>query len=148
MLNFNLKDAAEKVNIFANAVEFIHAVGNFCKDSANRKLRFQNIPINSELFEELVADDGTKTTSLRGATNRPLYSTRWVMRQTSLDSILSNYEKIVTFLNEIPEHSVDFKVRAKATSLLRVLTQPCFDNSTQLENVMTHWGSEDLRGSV
>ena len=106
-------------DIFANAIEFAHALGNFCKDSAKRKLRFQNTPTNAELFDELVVDDDeTQTTNRQGATIRPLCPTRWVMRQASLDSNLCNYERIITFLDEVPKHSNDAKVRAKAASLL------------------------------
>ena len=119
MLNLVLKDAAEKVDVLATAIEFAHALGNFCKDSVKRKLRFQNTPINAELFDELVGeDDETQTTSRRGATIRPLCPTRWVMRQASLDSILCNYERIFTFLDEVPEHSNDAKISAKAAGLL------------------------------
>ena len=119
MLNLVLKDAAEKVDLFANAIEFAHALGNFCKDSAKRKLRFQNTPINAEVFDELVVDyDETRTTNRQGATIRPICPTRWVMRQASLDSILCNYERIITVLDEVPEHSNGAKVRAKAIGLL------------------------------
>ena len=119
MLNLVHKDAAEKEGVFTTAIEFAHALGNFCKDSAKCKLRFQNTPINAELFDEFFAeDDETQTTSRRGATIRPLCPTRWIMMQASLDSILCNYERIVTFLDEVPEHSNDAKIRAKAAGLL------------------------------
>ena len=66
----------------------------------------------------MVTDDETQTTSRRGPTIRPLCPTRWVMRHASLDSILCNYERIVTFLDEIPEHSADAMIRMKAAGLL------------------------------
>ena len=98
MLNEDLKGVADKVDVFSTVIEFAHALGNFCKDSAKRKLRFQNTPINAELFDELVAEDyETQTTSRRSATIRPLCPTRWVMRQATLDSTLCNYERIVPF---------------------------------------------------
>ena len=110
MLNLVLKDAAEKVDIFANAIEFARALGNFCKDSAKRKLRFQNTPINSEIFGELVTDDETQTTSRRGPTIRPLCPTRWVMRQAILDSI--NFEdswSITSHSLQYPENNSKWK---------------------------------------
>ena len=71
-----------------------------------------------KVFGELVTDGETQTTSRRGLTIRPLCPTRWVMRQASLDSILCNYERIVTFLDEIPEHSADAMIRTEAAGLL------------------------------
>ena len=118
MLNLVLKDTAEVLPMFANSIEFCSAIGNFCRESAKRTDRLISTPIESDILVDLSGEFIGLKNQVR---LKFLCPTRWVMRRSSIDSLVTNYLRVLTFLDEMasgPKQDPDARMRGKAMSLL------------------------------
>ena len=104
-LNLCLKDVTNTCDLLRNIMSFIHDLVQLIKFSPKRLTIFDG------LRKEVNVNQGDATSSLRN-----LCPTRWTVRHSSIESILTNYEILQTTLEEAQKGHDDYA--AKASGLL------------------------------
>jgi len=103
-LNSTAQDAIKLIPLVRDTLSEVNELIVFIKASPKRE--------NLYLHE---TDDSPPSTSKL----RPLCPTRWTCRHKSLQSVIQNYSKILTFLEEFSKTEKDAKNAAKASGLYR-----------------------------
>ena len=84
-MNLVVQDSMQSVQEVENALEKLHAIINFIKTSPKRY----------EVFKDMVASAALDNPSLVKRELRPLCPTRWVMRLSSVESLLTHYSTVL-----------------------------------------------------
>lgn len=104
-LNLCLKDVTNTCELVRNVMDFIYNLFQLIRFSPKRLSLFDS------LRKDVALNSGETTPSLR-----MLCPTRWVVRHTSIDSIVKNYQILQTVLEEIQLGRDEYA--AKASGLL------------------------------
>ena len=94
-LNLVVQDSLKAIPEVAIALERMHAVVQFIKNSPKKWDRFKSI-VNSVSADDLSFPKDNHML-------RPLCTTRWVMRLPAVDTFLVHYHEILEFLESIKE---------------------------------------------
>lgn len=96
-LNLITQAACQASSVIRDALEWVHDLGSLCKQSGRFKA----------MFSAVAADSGGPSVSLR-----PLCPTRWTVRGTAIKAVLSQYDSILTSLDEMATAGSSTSARA------------------------------------
>lgn len=100
-LNLCMKDVTNKCDLVRNIMNFIYELVQLIKFSPKRLAIFDG------LRKEISVDNGDAMPSLR-----MLCPTRWTVRHSSIQSILRNYEILLSTLEEVEKGHDDYAAKA------------------------------------
>ena len=103
-LNLCVQDVTKKCDLLRNTMDFIFQLIQLIMFSNKRLNLFESI--RQEIL--LSGDHGTFSPSLR-----TLCPTRWTVRHRSINSILSNYETLITTLDKVQQGHDEYAAKAK-----------------------------------
>ena len=102
-LNLCIHDVVRKCDLLGNCMEFIMQLVQLIRFSPKRLSLFEGFRMQISL-----GDDAILPSSLR-----PLCPTRWTVRHSSIDSILRNYQALISALQVIQQGHDDYAAKEK-----------------------------------
>jgi len=123
-LNLALQDTISKNNFFRDILSIVHETGTAIHGSPKRMGRFEDIMVSKQ------TESSVKP--------RPLCTTRWTVREKSIDGVLNNYAAVLEFLEELS--SSNDSIASKAGGLQTQLEKGEFYVGLVLAKKMFHIG--------
>ena len=102
-LNLCIQDVVRKCDLLGNCIEFnFHLV---------QLIRFS--PKRLNLFESFRSEISLGDDSVLPSSLRPLFPTRWTVRHSAIDSILKNYQALLSALQVIQQGHDEYTAKAR-----------------------------------
>ena len=105
-LNLCVQDVTKKCDLLRNTMEFIYQLVQLIKFSPKRLNLFESV--RQEVALSGGDSEGSSSPSLR-----TLCPTRWTVRHGSINSILSNYQTLITTLDTVQQGHDEYAAKAK-----------------------------------
>jgi hypothetical protein len=95
-LNLAMQDATRTIPLVRDTLDYVKELNNIVRASAKRRVAFENI--RSKLASD---NENLNAVSSTSSSLRQLCPTRWTMKEAAMQSVIDNYEAILTTLEVI-----------------------------------------------
>ena len=102
-LNLCIQDVVKKCDLLGNCIEFIMQLVQLIRFSPKRLHLFKSLQMQVSLGDNTVIQSSL----------RPLCPTRWTVRHSAIDSVLKNYQALISALQVIQQNHDEYAAKAR-----------------------------------